>query len=324
MIQSSHKAKVISMQLSMKLCRLSIIFLMALAISLFSPKASCELAATTSDNVPQRIGTATLASDEIVWELLKRIGKEERLIAVSTLWGHARFSRYRLEELPSHVEGRIGDNIESLLKLKPDLVLLASYNRPEYIRQVQSTGIKVLIQERFLSVEDITANILQIGEHIGAKSAAKDLVSEMQARLDQLAKRQISNKNGRKLRFLNYSSFGTLSGKDTSFDSMIQKVGGVNLSAEIGLKGWSRLSDEVLVTLNPDVIIAVMGDENQEETLSQMLKTNWKHLEAVKERRIIFIPEKLIQSVSHHMIEAIEYIHSETAKFNFVITKSEP
>ncbi|MFW7379713.1 MAG: ABC transporter substrate-binding protein [Oligoflexus sp.] len=306
---SSLAAALFALTAKTRLCLLFIILSLVVPSAVFaSPNATAK-----------RIATGTVAGDEIVWELLQELKAPERLIAVSSLWGHPSYSRFTEETLPPSVKARVGDSIEALLKLQPDLVILASYNRPEFVRQIEQSKIKVLLQQRFRSIEDVLQNILEIGRAIGADKHAKAMVKSLRQRLQELQKQTLRSKSGEKLRYLNYSQFGNFYGKDSTFDSMITALDGINISAEIGLKGWSRMNDELLVTLKPDII--VISDENREQQIEAMLASSWRHLPAAQEKRFVFISEKNLQSVSQHMVDAVEELHAALAKLTFVQVK---
>src|SRR4051812_26256730 len=79
---------------------------------------------------PVRIASCSLASDETLLALLGP--GTPRLVAVSSLATDRRYSNIA-GEIPKSLTGRCGTELESLLALKPDLAVLASYNRPELL-----------------------------------------------------------------------------------------------------------------------------------------------------------------------------------------------
>lgn len=286
-----------------------------IAITVLALILPCQLAIANQESPGtlkiSRIASGTIASDEIILELLQRRDQLERLIAVSSLWGHAEYSRLSVGELPKSVEGRVGDSIESLLMLRPDLVVLASYNRVEFLEQLRQSGVKLLVQENFRSIRDIKDNILEIGKALDTESSSKALVSEMKQEFATLKKSPLRHVSGRRLRYLNYSKFHNFYGEDTIFHSIVEELDGVNLVAESGLKGWNQISDEVLVTFQPDIIIAAARNKPDEKSIRRhMATTSWRHLKAVQDDRIIFVNTFDLQSVSHHIVNAVKQIHA--------------
>lgn len=257
-----------------------------------------------------RIASGSIASDEILWELLSRAERSNELVAVSSLWGQKPYSRFENNSLPESVQSRVGDNLESIIQLKPDIVFLASYNRPELVFQLKKSGIKVISQDRFGSLEDIYRNIIEIGEATKTQLQARELVAQMKQSIKQI--NQWHKKHTPGTTYINYSSFGSFMGKNTSFHAIVESLAGQNLSAQQGIVGWAKLSDERLVGLNPDFIITSYSEASAKKAiLEQLRNTPWKHLDAVKKGRILFVDEKNLLAVSQHIVEAIDDIHQQ-------------
>ena len=273
--------------------------LLLLLLFCFAP----ALKATVSVKKPQRIASGTVGTDEILWELLE--GERERIVAVSMFSEDPRYSL--LGPLPTTLKGRVGNSVESLLNLRPDLAILASYNKRELAPQLQAAGIPVLIQNKFHSIEAIQSNILTIGKAVGAEVKAQSLVEKMQ---QKLAEWQAQRPHCRPPRAILYSAQGTFPGKDTSFTSALEAAGFQNLIANQGLKSWAPLSREVLLSLKPDFIV-VSSSSEKEAKLSAQIRNDpvWGQMQAVREGRLIFIPEALLSTVSHHILELVERFH---------------
>src|SRR4051794_12554739 len=118
-----------------------------------------------------RIASCSLASDETLLDLAVKSGRPEELVAVSTLADDPRYSNVA-GTLPKTLTGRCGAELESLLKLKPDLAILASYNKPELLQRLAATGVKTLTLGDFKSLDDIEANVLTVGKAAGFAAEA--------------------------------------------------------------------------------------------------------------------------------------------------------
>ena len=82
----------------------------------------------------KRIVSTFLGADEVLMEILVRCGKRHHLKAVSFIADDPRYSH--IIPLPPSIKARAGTNIEEILKVKPDLAILASFNRPEFVRRL--------------------------------------------------------------------------------------------------------------------------------------------------------------------------------------------
>ncbi|HYX31897.1 MAG TPA: ABC transporter substrate-binding protein [Oligoflexus sp.] len=251
---------------------------------------------------PQRIASATVGTDEILFDILSRRQELHRLIAVSIFSDNKSYSH--LDKLPSSIKGRVGDSVEALLALKPDLVIVASYNRQEISHQVKAAGIPIITQDNFRSLMDIQNNIRLIGRVTGTEKEAEALVQEMQRDLHNAKPKQACKKGDPT--FLQYSGYDTVPGADTIINDAAAHAGLINLAARLKLKGWAPLSQEVLATLNPDFII-VAGDPAQAKTIHKQLKKApaWQKLAAVQAGRVVVIPERQLYTVSHHVTKLV-------------------
>lgn len=253
--------------------------------------------------VPQRIASATVGTDEILFEILSRRQELHRLIAVSIFSDNKKYSH--LEKLPPSLKGRVGDSVEALLALKPDLAIVASYNRQEISHQLKAAGVQVVMQENFRNLGDIQENIRMIGRVTGTSKEADALVQEMQKELQAL--KALKSCVGGDPSFIQYSAYDTVPGDGTIINDAARHAGLQNLAARLKLSGWAPLSQEVLATLNPDFVV-ISGDPAQEKEIRAQLLSSpaWQKLKAVQAGRLIIVPERQLYTVSHHVTKLVK------------------
>lgn len=281
---------------------------MRLACSLLSV-VLVAAAAFAGDAVgPRRIASGSLASDEILLELLGRRGERDRLIAVSTLATDPRYSNV-VDLIPKTLTGRAGGELESLLALKPDLVILASYNKPETLARLADAKVNILKLTEFRSLDDIEYNMTRLGEAVKIESDAAKLVGEFRAARAAFESKAKAWKLRPKV--LGYSEDRVLSGKNTLFDAMVTAVGGVNVAAEAGLTDWPQVGVEALLTLRPDVLVVTGDPKKADEYLREVRAApGWQEMAAVKAGRIVVIPGAEIAAVSQHVLKALQKLQA--------------
>ncbi len=252
-----------------------------------------------ADKKPQRIVTTFVGADVIVYELLR--GEPERLLAVSPLGLDKAYSPI-YNELSQNVK-TFGWELESLLLLKPDLVIAAKYTRAEWLAMLGQAKVNTLKLENFSSLADIKENILKIGQAIQRLPQAQAIVAVMDKKLLSLQKN--CPLKGKKI--LNYNPEGTLFGKGTTFDDLFTHVGVRNLAGELGIKGWSQVPREQLASMMPDYVVAT-GEESHRIKLLGKLRSSlgWKQLPAIKRGQLILIPGRFLSSVTHWSLRALE------------------
>ena len=250
--------------------------------------------------IPERIASGTVASDEIVIELLERANQLQRLVAVSVFAQDPRYSS--IKTVPPQVKGRVGGELESLVALRPDLVILAHYNRPEMIAQLRNAGIPTMIQARFDSIADIQQNILSIGTATGTPMQATALVAWMQSAGHVRPLPRAPS-------VISFSMTGTLVGADTLLDDCIARAGGTNLARTLGVTGWQKVQAEALAPLDPDFILAG-GEETDSKRIAALIAgtPGYQQMARRNRYRLILIPEPVLLAVSHHAVGIITHL----------------
>lgn len=204
-----------------------------------------------------------------------------------TLGGRDRFVRglRNVKVLPlSHP---LGPNMEQLALLNPQLVLSA----PVWAKgnqQMRQLGIRV-VESDPQRVADVPRQIEFIGQVIGRRAAAKRFAAQ-QRRHIRAAKRKIRRRPtvlvvlglGRSVQAFLPNSWG---------GDLVRQAGGRLLTRGLRplSRGFARISDEIIVKRNPDVIIAVPhGTPNNIPRIARHLRNNpaWRNTKAARNGRI--------------------------------------
>ncbi len=250
---------------------------------------------------PMRIASTTLMTDNILSVLVE----QNRLVAVSNLVDIPSLSNivhFYAKSIP-----RIRAEIESILALQPDLIFIASYTSPDTVRYLLHSHIAVVRLSQFNSVADILNNIRLIGLVTNTQTKAKVLITILQNKLNKLAE-QIKNKP--KPRVLYYDLNGYSVGKNSLMDESIRLAGGINVTCGILPDGENKISEELAVSLQPDVIILNQGLFNQskgQSTPQTILKNKkaWQNVPAIKNNRIYTVKSTWLTSTSQAHINGI-------------------
>lgn len=213
-----------------------------------------------------------------------------------TLGGQERFSP-KLKDVPtlplSHPNG---PNLEQLASLDPDLVL----SSPTWAKGNESMGdlgIKVLIHEPF-RLNGAFAQTLEIGAIVGKREQARALVTSMKKSVAQARRGIKEHPTVMLILGVGRTPFTFL--PNSWGGDIVTKAGGRLLTGGVeSSSGFERISDEVVVAEDPDVIIAVPhANEDDIPSLTDYLLTNpaWATTAAVRNRRIyISVDNSLLQ-----------------------------
>jgi iron complex transport system substrate-binding protein len=229
------------------------------------------------DKAPQRVITLLPSLGEIVCELK----------ACDVLVGVDRYSNWpeRVKSLPK-LGGLDDTQLEALVKLKPDLVLLARSSR--VTQRLESMGIKVVALEP-QSQEDMHRVIRHIAGALhlpNAKERAETLWQSIQQKLDTAAARVPKSAKGARI----YFEAGTgyfAAGEASYIGETLKRLGLVNVVTP-AMGSFPQVNPEFVVKANPQIIF--MG-----ERAATDLKTRpgWQRIEAIQQQKICsFTPDQ--------------------------------
>jgi iron complex transport system substrate-binding protein len=244
---------------------------------------------------PERVVSQTVGTDE----LLLALAEPGRIAALSHLARDPAFSPVAREAaaFPTLKDS----DAESVLRHRPDLVLAASYTRPETLALLRRAKVPLLVLERFETLEDTRANIRLLGARLGREAQAEALLARLRARTDALRARL---RGVRPVRVLAASVFPFTAGSDTTFQDLCDHVAAVNVAAEAGLKGHQPTPGEAVLSWGAEVLVASGEDPAVAGRLARI--PPYKYLPALKAGRIVLIPGPLMSATGQHRVDAYE------------------
>jgi len=171
------------------------------------------------------------------------------------------------ESLPVITSSGHTVNNEAILALRPTVLITdGSVGPVDVVLQLRDAGIPVVFVDTDPTVEGVAALAQQVAAALGAPAAgealAADLTAGIDAKVAEIA--AIVPTGAEPLRMLFLYLRGTsgiyyLFGEESGADVLIRSLGGVDVAAEIGLDGMRPMTDEAMVSANPDLIL-VMTD----------------------------------------------------------------
>lgn len=253
---------------------------------------------------PQRILSATLVTDHILADLVS----PQRIVAVSSYADYPSLSNI-VGFYPSSISRTQGE-IESMLALQPDLVFVASYSNPETVRYLLRSGIAIVRLSEFKSFHDIFNNINLVAQVTDSKAQAEHLIKHIRLQIDEL-QQQLKDKP--KPRVLYYDMNGYSVGGDSLMDEAITLSGGINVANGVLPDGENKISEELAISLQPDVIVMnqwVFNQNQNQASAADILKAKkaWQNVPAIKNNRVYEVPGTWLRSVSQHRIKGVQAI----------------
>ncbi len=298
--------------------RLLLPTLLLLAAGLQGPAAEEGYPLTVNDDAgnrllipsrPQRIVSLTMFSDEVLLEL----AGPPRLLAVTSFAADAAVSNIsaRIAGVPNRLEF----NAELILSLRPDLVVVANWSDAQGVAQLRAAGLPVYLCSSAVTVPQVREKILALARVVGEQRAGRELVARMNRRLAELERRLAAVPESRRLTVLDWSAWGASMGRGSSWDEVVRLAGLRNAADELPVDGWGQvpLSKEKLIELDPDLLVLpgwVYGNAGGAEEFYRRVTADpaLRGLRAVRNRRVIRMPENLRATTSQHIVEAIEFL----------------
>ncbi len=256
--------------------------------------------AVTVANTPQRIVSLAPSNTEIVYAL----GLGARLVGVTE------YCDYPPEAKAKDKVGGYSDiNMEKVISLDPDLVLAEDIHKQEIIPALERMGITcyALVPH---NLDEIMNSILVIGRLTGANSKAREIVSDMQGRIKNIADKTAGLTDARKPRVMYVIWHEPIMsvGVDTPIHEMFTLAGGVNIVK--GVEGFPTLSLEEVIAANPQIIIANVEDYPGGDAPLQAVLTEQrlKVVEAVAQGKVYGISASLTNRPVPRIIDGFEWL----------------
>lgn len=153
----------------------------------------------------------------------------------------------------------IQPNIEKIISLNPDIVMLSNEDNPiQSVERLDATGIRTHSFGRNEDFEEICSNYLKLATLIGKRELARSKLTEYRNTL-----RAIRHNETRLsiALFIDHSSLIAASG-NSYVGKIIKDAGGSNCLEGFEVP-YPIVSEEFIVTCNPDIIISIReGSEN--------------------------------------------------------------
>ena len=213
-------------------------------------------------------------------------------------------SRGPLARTPEHLKSlpQVWDDPELLFSLDSEIILFGpgeGFASKKYLNSTKVQTVDLVWGEDFAAVAE---NLERVGEAAGAIQSAKQIVSELHARLRDLEERSIRRTRRPKVLYL--SRAGGSGGPGTYVDTVITAAGGVNA---LNTPGWVSLEPENLIGLDADLIVTSFFQDGYESVNAAGLRH--KAVRQYMGRRVqVDIPGSLWPCAGPDLIEVAELI----------------
>lgn len=264
--------------------------------------ANLCLASVMTGAEQQRVVSQTVGTDE----MLMALADPDEIAALSHLSRDSDFSAIA-EEAAAYPVLRVNGDAEDILQYEPTLVLVADYSRHELVEQVRRTGVEVMVLDHYDTLEETYANLRRLAALLGYEDRAETLIQSCRERVSDLESR-IADR--RLIRVIAPSTYGVISGDETTFQDLCDHTGAENLAKTLGgLVGHTAPPNEHML-IWPIETVVISGDDLESALGPYRELPPYSLMQVIKEGRAVVLKPWHLGCVSHFRIDAYERLAS--------------
>ncbi|TXC86076.1 ABC transporter substrate-binding protein [Metabacillus litoralis] len=252
----------------------------------------------TIESEPKTIVSVIPSNTEITYA----IGQGEKLVAVDE------YSNYPEETAELEKIGGQQLNVEKILALQPDLALVTEYqhdNNRDVLTQFKEAGTDVIVINSAESFDQVYQSIALIGKVTGASEEAEQVVTEMKESLEEIREKAKAVTEKKKV-WVEVSPSPDIftTGKNTFMHEMLESINAINTAGD--QTGWVKMTEEEIVTLNPDVIITTYGYYVENPTEGVLSRAGWDEVPAIKQEQVFDVNNDTVTRPGPRLIDGVE------------------
>jgi iron complex transport system substrate-binding protein len=200
-------------------------------------------------------------------------------------------------------------SIETIVSLKPDLVLAAGEIQRPAIEALERLRIPVLAFEDPGSLDEVYAAITLVGQVTERTETARDVISAMRARVERVQKAVATLPLAQRLTVFYEIHDAPLltAGSSTMIGQMLTMAGGINLFGDLSGR-YPQVSAEEVVKRNPACVLGLAGHKLTLTPAQLRQRPGWERIRAVQRNCIHLLDDDTVARPGPRLAEALEAI----------------
>ena len=260
--------------------------------------------AGSSNGAPQRIMSLSPTHTEILFAL----GANDQVIAVDSLSTYPSEAAGVLTELSAYEP-----NVEAISEFQPDLVVIGD-DFTGLAEQLASIGIASWTSPAPNNLEEVYAQIENLGEQIGRSSQATDLVTSMREAIDTAVAG--APQLDEPLTYYHELDDLYYSVTSSTFIGSLYELFGLRNIADAAedASSYPQLSAEFIVSQNPALIFLADTKCCSVSAESVAARPGWDVLDAVQQGNIVEMDDDIASRWGPRLVEFVEAIAAAISK----------
>lgn len=262
----------------------------------------------TFSSKPKRILTFAMYTDQIVLGLVT----SDHLVGINTLLDDPALSN--IIPIAKKKSKKIGDpGAEEVLAMKPDLVIVSEWTLPEKIQSMRDLGLKVVVVKSPETLQDVKEAVTQVAAAIGEPDKGKQLIGMMDKKLAEIREKTSKIKPENRKNIVLLSLMTAYGGLGCAYNDACREANVINGIAAAGLKNGQTLTKEMLIKINPDImLLPVYTDRGKFDTQgfidSYLKDPSLQTVKAIKNKRLIYPREQFVYNCSQDIVYCVQEI----------------
>ena len=262
----------------------------------------------TFPSKPKRILTFAMYTDQIVLGLVT----SDHLVGINTLMDDPVLSN--VVPIAKRITKKIGDpGAEEVLSMKPDVVIVSDWTQAEKIQSMRDLGLKVVSVKSPETIQDAKEAVSQVAAAIGEPEKGKQLIGMMDKKLEEIREKTSKIKSEQRKNIVLLSLMTAYGGAGCAYDDACREANVINGIAVAGLKTGQQLTKEMLIKINPDIMLMpVYNDRGNYDTQafidSYLKDPSLRTVKAIKEKQLIYPREQFIYNCSQDIVYCVQEI----------------
>lgn len=247
---------------------------------------------------PQRIVSLSPSATEMIYA----VGAGDRMVGATQFCNYPEEAMMITRVSSGTIEGV---NRESILNLKPDVIFFKADHHQSLIETFNKFGIP-MVGVGAESLEEMFQEALIIGEFLGSKKIAEQLVAQMRTDLDKQRERVASIPEEERQRvFYEVWDQPLMTVGPQSFIGEMLAIAKAKNIFDDATQGYPQISSELVVDRDPQVIIRPASESDGSDIDRILNRKGWEGVSAVKNKRVHTINGDQISRCGPRLIQVL-------------------
>ena len=262
----------------------------------------------TFPSKPKRILTFAMYTDQIVLGLVT----SDHLVGINTLLDDPVLSN--IIPIAKKITKKIGNpSAEEVLSMKPDLVIVSDWTQAEKIQSMRDLGLKVVSVKSPETIQDVKEAVSQVAAAIGEPEKGRQLIGMMDQKLAEIREKTGRIKPEQRKNMVLLSLMTAYGGAGCAYDDACREANVINGIAAAGLKNGQQLTKEMLIKINPDIMLLPVytgqGSYDTQAFIDSYLKDpSLQTVKAIKDKHLIYPREQFVYNCSQDIVYCVQEI----------------